>query len=151
MPDYTTVNLQRRYPISSETLFHILTEPPYMERWFSPAPEIDMKVLSHKAEVGAAYEFLYTEPDGTTHSVVGEYCALEKPNLIAFTWGWKEPDPDAGISTLVTMSLKPVGPETELTILHEKLHAGEMADRHAAGWIGTLERLEALISSRTGT
>jgi len=147
MTDLATVTLARRYPISASRLYDILTLPSYMERWLSPAPEIKMTVLKHRAEVGADYEFSYLMPNGEHHLVVGEYCALSRPNIIAFTWGWREPDPHAGISTLVTLTLAEVDGETELSVLHEKLHKGEMADRHNEGWAGTLDRLTILVAA----
>jgi uncharacterized protein YndB with AHSA1/START domain len=148
--EHVSVELKRSYPIDSKKLYELITTPKYMERWFSPAPEIQLRVLKHSAEVGAPYEFNYRMPDGEVHLVVGEYCALSPHDLIAFTWGWREPDPHAGVSTLVTMTLKETGSETELTVLHEQLHAGDMAERHSAGWQGTLERLDVLVLGHQG-
>jgi len=144
MTELESVMLTRHFPIAAERLYDILTQPSYMEQWFSPAPEIKLTILKHEATIGAPYEFAYQMPDGEQHLVVGEYCALKHPNLIAFTWGWAEPDPHAGISTLVTLTLRERGGETELTVLHEQLHTGDMADRHRAGWASTLDRLDTL-------
>lgn len=138
------VELKRVFPVGKARLFELLTTANYMERWFSPAPEIRLEVHAHEARVGSPYEFHYHQPDGAVHHVVGKYCALEPHDLIAFTWGWKEPDPHAGINTLVTMTLHEQDSQTELTVLHEQLPLGEMADRHREGWAGTLDRLAVL-------
>jgi len=148
MTEFENVNLVRQYAMSPARLYELLTEPAHLERWFSPAPEVKMTVLKHNAKIGGLYEFSYQMPNGEHHIVVGEYCALSPPNLIAFTWGWTAPDPDAGTSTLVTMTLTEAEGGTKLSVLHEKLHKGEMADRHNAGWAGTLDQLDNLVATQ---
>lgn len=143
------VEIKRLFPVEKAKLFDLLTTAKHMERWFSPAPGIKLRIAVHEPRVGCTYEFHYHQPDGSIHQVVGEYCALDPHDLIAFTWGWKEPDPHAGINTLVTMTLREQGEGTELTVLHEKLPAGEMANRHREGWAGTLDRLTTLTAGES--
>lgn len=151
MTEHESVTLSRTYAVQTERLYEVLTKPEYMEQWFSPSPDIVLSVQQHERTVGAPYKFCYRQPDGSLSVVVGEYVALERPSLIAFTWGWTEPDPHAGISTLVTMTLKQRERGTDLTVLHEKLPAGDVANRHREGWDGTLDRLQLLIEQHDNT
>lgn len=147
MTELQSVTLKRHFAISAERLFELLSTPEHMQQWFHPSPEIRMELDQQAFEVGGRYKFYYHIPNGEIHTVVGEYCAIEPPTLIAFTWGWEEPDENAGINTLVTLSLDEQDGRTELTVLHEQLHAGDMLDRHEAGWLGTLDLLEQCVNT----
>lgn len=145
MTELQSVKLQRQFSISKERLFELLTTPHYMQQWFFPAPDIRMKIIARDFNVGGKYRFHYTMPDGDIHVVVGQYCAIDAPHTLAFTWGWVEPDDHADIETLVTLTLQETDSSTTLSVLHERLPVGDMLDRHEAGWLGTLNNLNSLV------
>jgi len=149
MTELKSVTLKRCFPISQDALFDLLTTPKHMQQWFHPSPDTRMEVKQQIFEVGGAYRFHYHLANGEIHTVVGAYCAITPPYLLAFTWGWEEPDEHAGLSTLVTLSLSDHTDGTLLTVLHEKLHVGDMLDRHTSGWQGTLDNLGLLITKQT--
>lgn len=150
MTELKSVKLQRHFAISAERLFELLSTPKYMQQWFHPSPDIRMEVQDQVFTVGGRYRFHYLQPTGETHVVVGEYCAIDAPALLAFTWGWEEPDEHAGLNTLVTLTLTEKSSGTELTVLHEQLPTGEVLDRHEAGWMGTLDNLARFIAGLEG-
>lgn len=144
MTELQSVHLERHFQINRTKLFELLTTPHFMQQWFFPSPEIRMEVITCDLKPGGKYRFHYTMPDDDVHIVVGEYCLVDAPNSLAFTWGWLAPDIHAEIETLVTITLQENDSGTLLTVLHERLPQGEMRDRHEAGWQGTLENLLAL-------
>jgi uncharacterized protein YndB with AHSA1/START domain len=94
--------------------------------------------------VGGAYRFVFYFPDGRVVPVVGEYRVIEPPHKLAFTWTWNEPDPWAGIVTLVTVQLIARDGGTNVEVHHTQLATADMKQIHAGGWTATLSRLDAL-------
>ncbi|NVJ97818.1 MAG: SRPBCC domain-containing protein [Alphaproteobacteria bacterium] len=149
MDTIPTVSLTRAFGVSPARLYELLSTPRYMERWFSPAPEIGVRVELHDFRVGGAYQLAYTQPDGAIHIVKGEFVSVTPESQIVFTWTWEDPDPHAGILTLVTWDIEAAGDGANLKVTHERLPDREARERHAAGWGGTLDRL-ADIAQSTG-
>jgi uncharacterized protein YndB with AHSA1/START domain len=59
---------------------------------------------------------------------------------LAFSWAWHS-TPER--ESLVTISLKPDGEGTLLTLHHEQFFDRAARDGHERGWIGMLDKLEA--------
>jgi len=78
--------------------------------------------------------------------VRGQYQEIS-PRRIVFTWTWEEPDPHAGIETVVTIELFELGEETEILVTHERFPDEETRDRHDEGWSGALARLVKLLGT----
>jgi len=147
MTELSAVTLKERYPLPIDKMYELLTEPHFLEKWFSPALEVDVKVQEYTLEIGGDYKLAYLMPDGDMHVVTGKFCSITPPNTVAFTWKWIGDHTYVDIETLVTMTLSEQGTETELTVLHEQLPAGEMLENHKGGWQGTLQRLHTLTAS----
>lgn len=69
---------------------------------------------------------------------------IVRPTRIAFTWGWERSDTrvPAG-STIVEITLVPLGGGTRLTFVHRKLPL-DMRDGHDSGWSHYLGRLKVV-------
>jgi len=72
--------------------------------------------------------------------VSGQYCRIEEPHLLSFTWAWQTNYVDTP-DTQVTVELRPNGDLTDLTLTHERFRDEAFRDRHTEGWIGCLGRL----------
>jgi uncharacterized protein YndB with AHSA1/START domain len=75
--------------------------------------------------------------------VGGVYSVIERPVRIVFSWLIEPPDEHAGIESEVTITLNARGSSTELLIRHEKFGRADADLRHAQGWHGALDLLEA--------
>jgi uncharacterized protein YndB with AHSA1/START domain len=62
---------------------------------------------------------------------------------LVFSWVWHS-TPER--ESLVTVSLKPDGDGTLLTLHHEQLFDQPARDGHERGWIGALDKLEGFIA-----
>ena len=60
-----------------------------------------------------------------------------------FTWVWQH---TTDVETLVTVTFAPDGDGTLMTLHHEQFGDDDMRDRHNAGWIGTLDKLEKFLA-----
>lgn len=139
------VEVRRRLRAPPHRVFAAFAEPELVRGWLSPSPDITLTVLQLDFRVGGAYRFAYRMPGGQTMTVNGIYRLIEPPSRIAFSWNIEPPDEHAGLQSEVTVSLLPDGSGTQLVIRHERLTRTGAAERHAQGWQGALDRLEALL------
>jgi uncharacterized protein YndB with AHSA1/START domain len=75
----------------------------------------------------------------------GQYCRIEAPSLLSFTWGWEADKPGVP-ETQVTLEFRPSPNGTELTLTHERFRDEERRKSHAEGWTGCLNRLASKLS-----
>ena len=80
--------------------------------------------------------------NGDIYTHVGEYKEISPPDKLVFTW-----NSDFVQNTVVTLTLSDSDGGTEVTISHELLPEGEMAENHRGGWTGCLNRLETIFSA----
>jgi uncharacterized protein YndB with AHSA1/START domain len=77
--------------------------------------------------------------------VTGQYCRIEPPNLLSFTWAWEAPKADVQ-ETQVTLEFRPNPVGTDVTLTHERFRDEEQRKGHTEGWTGCLSRLARKVS-----
>ena len=140
-----TIVARRRFLAEREKVFAAFGEPSQLSQWFSPSEDIATEVGSFEFRANGAYRIGFRFPDGEVRFVNGRFREVSRPTRIVFTWIWEEPDPHAGIETLVTVDLVDSGSGTEVVVTHERFPDLETRDRHDEGWATTLLRLEHLL------
>ncbi|MGO4666087.1 SRPBCC family protein [Bosea sp. 2RAB26] len=137
-----SLTMKRRLNATPAEVYRAWTQPELLARWFGPE-----NVRAEKAEidarVGGHYRISMRGSDGELHHVSGEYHEVVENERLVFSWAW--------ISTpervsRVTVTLKPDGDVTILTLLHEQFYDEAAAGRHVHGWTGSLVKLEQLFS-----
>lgn len=135
-----SLTMKRRLNATPAEVYRAWTQPELLARWFGPE-----NVRAEKAEidarVGGHYRISMRGSDGQLHHVSGEYHEVVENERLVFSWAW--------ISTpervsRVTVTLKPDGDVTILTLLHEQFYDEAAAGRHVHGWTGSLVKLEQL-------
>ncbi len=132
-----SLTLKRRINAPPEKVYAAWTDPQKLARWFG-----GMEIISVDAEmdvrVGGAYRIVgRTATD--THEVSGTYREVVPNQKLVFTWAWKS-TPER--QSLVTVTLKPDGTGTMLTLLHEQFFDDDARNRHQHGWTSSLDKLE---------
>jgi len=113
-------------------------------QWFGPAKvtpgttraELDVRV-------GGRYRISFNSGDGNYNEVGGVYREVVPNERLVFSWAWHS-TPER--ESQVTISLKPDGTGTLLTLHHEQLFNEAARDGHAKGWNALLDQLEAFAS-----
>jgi len=136
-----TVVVRERYDAAPHLIFQAFTDPSLLTRWFSPGADISIEVLAHDLRPEGRYRFRYREPNGTVSIVTGPFREILPPGRLVFTWTWDEPDPHAGIETLVTVEIVADHSGTEVVVKHERFPDESSRSRHAVGWRTTLARM----------
>ena len=135
-----SITLQRRLNASPAKVYAAWTDPEKIARWFGPAQVIAGSVRADiDARIGGRYRISFDMADGEHHEVSGVYREMAPNQSLTFSWAWySTPERESQ----VTISLKPDGDGTLLTLHHEQLFDQAARDGHKSGWIGTLDKLE---------
>ena len=137
-----SLTLKRRLKAKPEAVFAAWTDPQKIARWFGPGNAEPVRVEAD-LRVGGKYNFVMRTPDGEEHDIRGLYREVMPNEKLVFTWAWKS-TPER--ESLVTLTLKPDGEGTILTLLHEHFYDEAARDRHQFGWNAVLNKLEALLA-----
>jgi uncharacterized protein YndB with AHSA1/START domain len=140
-----SLTLKRRFKAPPAKVFAAWTDPEKIKRWMGPG-EIKAVRAESDARVGGRYRVLMQAPGGEQHDVSGVYREVVANEKLVFTWSWKVAPPDEPHQSLVTVLIKPDGEGTLLTLTHEHFFDDESRAAHEHGWIGSLEKLETLVT-----
>jgi len=141
-PATTGVKISRRISAPRDVVFKAWTDPDEIKRWWSPlgcetpSAEVDLRV-------GGSYRISMKLPDGEVLFVSGVYREVQAPGKLVFTWAWDE-DGVPGPESLVTVEFIERDKATEVLFSHDRLVDAESRDKHAEGWTGCFDKLEAM-------
>jgi uncharacterized protein YndB with AHSA1/START domain len=118
-------------------VFDAWCRPELMAQWFFPAPGWRADVVAD-VRIGGRYRVAMYDPAGGVHVQEGAYRAIEPYARLVFTWTCLE----LGVGdSLVTLELRDLGAQTELTISHELPDDDTIVRAHEGGWTDCLESL----------
>jgi len=137
-----SLTLKKRINAAPAKVFAAWTDPALIARWWGPdggpveKAEIDLRI-------DGRFDIAFRTTDGELHNVRGAYREIVPDAKLVFSWSW--------ISTpervsQVTVSLKPDGAGTMLTLHHEQFFDEAARDGHGRGWTGALDKLERLFT-----
>ena len=136
-----SLTIKRRLNAPPAKVYAAWTDPQMIARWFGPAG-VESVEAKTDLRVGGRYHITMIVPDDQ-HDVMGVYREIVPNEKLVFTWHWKT-TPER--ESLVTVTLKPDGDGTLMTLLHEMFFDEDARDRHSKGWTGTLDKLEKLLA-----
>ena len=139
-----SLTINRRLDAPPERVYAAWTQPENLIRWFGPTAvrpgsiraEIDLRVGGH-------YRIGFDHESGEHHEVSGIYRDVVPNARLIFSWAWHS-TPER--ESLVTVTLKPDGAGTLLTLHHEQLFDEAARERHERGWTELLDTLERKFS-----
>ena len=137
-----SLTLTRRLNAPAEKVYAAWTDPEKIVKWFGPdsgpvtRAETDLRVGGH-------YTIAFNTENGERHQVGGVYREVVPNEKLVFTWAWHTTQER---ESLVTITVKPDGAGSILTLLHEKFFDEAARDGHKRGWSGSLDKLEKLFS-----
>ena len=112
-----------------------------MHDWYAPTDDYTTPVAEVDPRVGGTYRVAMKHKDREQpHIVSGQYCRIEPPYALVFTWAWEAPKPCV-VETQVTVEFEPKGDATNVVLTHERFRDKGQLDGHAEGWTGCLSRL----------
>lgn len=140
--DADRLSIKQIFDAPVEKVFDCFTQPQILNQWFSPSESIGINAQLD-LNVGGAYRFEMLKEDGEDHIAVGEFTEINPPTRLAFTWAWEGSDDPV---TLVTISLRKIGQQTEVELVHSGFSQAEATQHHSQGWSGIYARLTKLFT-----
>ncbi len=136
-----SLTLKRRLNASPEKVYAAWTSADQIIRWLGGS---EVKRETARAEidlrVGGRFRISFTGENGEFHEVGGVYREIVPNARLVFTWAWHS-TPER--ESLVTVTIKPDGQGTWLTLHHDQFFDLVARDNHERGWTESLARLEA--------
>jgi uncharacterized protein YndB with AHSA1/START domain len=137
----STIRLTQFVPAPVERVFAAWTDPASMTNWYAPTDEFTTPIAEVDLRVGGTFRVgMYRVAKKEMNLVRGQYCRIDPPHTLIFTWAWDEPKPCVQ-ETQVTLEFRPSGPGTEVTFIHERFRDEGQRQAHEEGWTGCLQRL----------
>lgn len=137
-----SLTIKRRFNAPPAQVFAAWTDPQKMMRWMGPAGVLRCEA-ENDLRVGGRYHVKMVMADDE-HDVSGIYREIVPNEKISFTWAWKS-TPER--ESLVTVTIKPEGTGSLMTLHHAQFFDENARDRHNEGWTGTMARLEAYLEA----
>lgn len=138
-----SLTLRRELKAPAARVWRAWTDAQALKTWFFPADGIVFEAVEVDLKVGGRWRIVGRMPDGERHRVGGTYREIVPETRLVFSWAW-ESTPER--ESLVTVTLRPDGALTRLTLTHERFFDEAARDRHEDGWTGTLARLERALA-----
>ncbi len=142
----TVVKVKRMLPAPPERVFAAWTDPNSFKQWFVPgtakatAVEID-------ARPGGRFRIAARNNEEGDFEINGIYREISPPTRLVFTWVSRH---TRGADSLVTVELRGLGTQTELTLTHERLPDAEIVARHQRGWETIAAALAEVLAKTRG-
>lgn len=138
------IKITKRLPATPDEVYDAWTDPQSLMQWMTPSDAESCKAKMDVRVGGKFHIDMIGEKQTYPHD--GEYLKLDRPKVIEFTWI----SPGTQMQrTVVTVELRPVGGETELTLTHKAFPTKDAADQHKKGWTQIVEHLgEVLAKAR---
>lgn len=141
-----TLELRRTLPGSIDRVWAFLTQDELRRKWMC-AGEVEPRAGGRIVFDFDHSRLCDTPPpekyrDQAAVRFEGEIVEYDPPKRLVFLW----PEDEAGTThTRVSITLKAVGEETELHLIHEKLDKPDLRAGAAAGWHAHTDLLEDLL------
>ncbi len=140
------IRLSQTVQAPVDEVFAAWLNPEQMTQWYAPSDDFTTPIAEVDAKVGGQYRVGMKPKDRDVHIVRGQYCRIEPPHRLRFTWAWDAPKPDVQ-ETQVTLEFVPKGDGTDVTLIHERFRDEQSRKDHTGGWIGCLNRLAQKIAT----
>ena len=138
-----SLTIKRRLNAPPEKVYAAWTNPQKMTRWFGPAnARIGSVEADIDARIGGRFRISFSTDD-EYFEAGGVYREVVPNQKLVFSWAWHS-TPER--ESQVTISLKPDGDGTLLTLHHEQFFDSAARDGHERGWTGMLDNLEKYIA-----
>ena len=112
--------------------------------WFGSDADGQVMKARMDARPGGSFEITFQNSDKTEYTCYGVYEDVRQPNLLSFSWNWKN---EPGVRSFVTVLLSPSGKEnTKMQFSHVDVGNASAHD-YKKGWQATFLKLDRALSA----
>jgi uncharacterized protein YndB with AHSA1/START domain len=115
----------------AERVFEALTDPQQRVKWWGAEGKFQATYMESDLRPGGAWSMRGTSYGGKPFTVRGEYCSIERPRLLEFTWlpDWEEDAPP----TRIRFDLEENEGATTVRLTHSGFTSGRSRESYQ-GW-----------------
>ncbi len=138
-----SLTIRKRLAAPPSLVYRAWTDPEMLMHWFGPD---HCTVFHAEADVrtGGRFRVRMKATDGEIHDVSGAYEAVVPNERLEFSWAWiTMPERESR----VTVTLKPDGEGTILTLFHERFADEAAKEGHTYGWTQAFGKLERALAN----
>lgn len=135
------LSLTRSFDCPPETLFDAWLQDSWGD-WMGPEGVVCLS-CEVDPHVGGKWRIVSRLPNGSEVTMSGVYREIARPSRLSFTWKSCFSGTD---DTKVSVTFRPKGAGTEMTLVHEGFIAEDLRDRHTHGWSATFDRLARYVA-----
>lgn len=136
------VQVRRVLKATPQDVFEAWTDPRLLQQWLCPDPGVVAEATCDPV-IGGRYRLVMVFDHGA-YEVTGEYLEVNPPHRLVFTWLTNR---TAGQTTQVTVTIRPDGDLTELTITHERLPSDSYRNAARSAWANVVDRLDRILAT----
>jgi uncharacterized protein YndB with AHSA1/START domain len=142
----TDVVLERLLPAAVDRVFDFVTRRQNVLTWWGPEGGMVHEESLDLSRLGPWFS-VFTGAEGRRYKVSGQVTRVERPTLVAFTWGWHDDTDARGRETHVTIEISAAGPDRSRLVLRHAGLADDTTGAHSQGWQGALNNLERALAA----
>jgi uncharacterized protein YndB with AHSA1/START domain len=139
-----TLELRRTVAAPPSAVFAAFSTAEELAKWWGPSG-FTVPSLDFTPRVGEPYRIEMQPPGGAPFHLAGEFKVVDRPDRLAFTFVWEDPDRD-DVETLVDLSFRDLAATTEIVLVQGPFKTEARRELHESGWTDTLDRLAHAIS-----
>jgi uncharacterized protein YndB with AHSA1/START domain len=144
--DELTLEMTRVLPATRPVVFGAFSDAIELAKWWGPKG-FTIPSLEFDPRVGARYRIEMQPPEGDRFYLTGEFCELDPPARLAYTFVWEAPDPD-DVENRVGLSFRDRGGSTEVAFMQGPFKTEARRALHRDGWTDAFDKLERLVSAQ---
>ena len=130
------LKLTRRIAAPAHLLFDAWLDPKMLRRFMCPDGGMSVPRAESDPRPGGRFDIVMRNDRGEIPHW-GVYHEIDRPDRLVFTWN----SPHAAPDSLVTLTFRTVGDETEVTLVHDRFPSDDARTGHEKGWTAILEAL----------
>lgn len=135
---------RRVHHASKELLFDCMTKPEHLTHFWGPAGTVTpLEHITVELRPGGRFEtVMINKSDGSRYPMRAVYVEIERPDKL----GWREPEVEGGMATLITFIDLGDG-RTEVITHQTNVPASYLAPEAQAGFKTSLDRLDSYLTN----
>lgn len=136
-----SLRLTRLFKAPRSLLFEMWSNPEHMRNWGCP---VGFTVVYSNIDfrVGGAWSSCMRSPQSIDHRLGGKYLEIVQDERIVYSSAWLDDNDNPVQSSVITLSFKSIGDDTELILEQAPFETVSSRDSHQHGWIESLTNLE---------
>lgn len=137
----TDLVITRTFNAPRELVFACWVDLKHLARWGGAPEGFTVTTVEMDIRPGGRFKHCMHSPSGDDYWLQGAYREVTPPEKLVFTHAWLDGNGNPGPETVVTLTFRELGKETELKLHQTGFTSTGARDGHAEGWNSTLDRL----------